>query len=160
MYMSNSFQTYFTFFFLFLFFLRLFDNVSAIRFILSLVKYHNCFITIFLTEKTGKTYRYKHYLQSRHATPFLLWKKKLTRTGLYSKSIIKRIDKSYIYLLRDTVVHHVALGDVDERTLLVFLLLHCSFYPLQVLSVLCLLFVVPLLSRSLRGRLCAHGRLL
>ena len=65
--MSNLFHTYFTFFFLSLFFLRLFDNVSAIRFILSLVKYHNCFITIFLTEKTGKTYRYKHYLQSRHA---------------------------------------------------------------------------------------------
>ena len=105
MYMSNLFQTYFTFFFLFLFFLRPFDNVSAIRFILSLVKYHNCFITIFLTEKTGKTYRYKHYLQSRHAnTPFLLWKKKLTRAGLYLKSIIKRIDKSYSYSERRSFI--------------------------------------------------------
>ena len=50
MYMSYLFQTYFTFFFLSLFF-RLFDNVSAIRFMLSLVKYHNCFITIFLKGK-------------------------------------------------------------------------------------------------------------
>ena len=42
-----------------------------------------------------------------------------------------------LYLLRDTVVHHVALGDVDARTVLVFLLVHCFFYPLQVLSALC-----------------------
>ena len=69
--MSNLIHTYFTFFFCFVF--RLFDNVSAIRFILSLVKYHNCFITIFLKEKTGKTYRYKHYLQSSNAhTSFFL----------------------------------------------------------------------------------------
>ena len=89
--MSNLFQTYFTFLFLSLFFFFwLFDNVSAIRFMLSLVKYHNCFITIFLKEKTGKTYQYKHYLQSRHANkPFLLWKKKLTTASLYWKSIRK-----------------------------------------------------------------------
>ena len=74
MYMSNLIQTYFTFFFWF--FLGFFDNVSAIRFMLSLVKYHNCFITIFLNEKTGKTSRYKHYLQLRHAQrPFLLCSK-------------------------------------------------------------------------------------
>ena len=97
LYMSNLIHTYFTFFF---FFFRLFDNVSAIRFILSLVKYHNCFITIFLKEKTGKTYRYKHYLQSRHAhnpsfhvklhaccssSLNISPKKKLTRAGLYSR---------------------------------------------------------------------------
>ena len=67
MYMSNLIQTYFTFFFWF--FLGLFDNVSAIRFMLSLVKYHNCFITIFLKEKTGKTSRYKHYLQDMLRDP-------------------------------------------------------------------------------------------
>ena len=70
--MSNLIQTYFTFFFWF--FLGLFDNVSAIRFMLSLVKYHNCFITIFLKEKTGKTYRYKHYLQVKtcsYTPPFM-----------------------------------------------------------------------------------------
>ena len=59
-----------------------------------------------------------------------------------------------LYLLRDTVVHLVVLGDVDERILLVFRLLNCSFDPLQVLSVLCLLLVVLPLSRSLRGMLC------
>ena len=44
------------FFFLFFVFFRIFDNVIAIRFMLSLVKYHNCFVTILvLKEKTGKT---------------------------------------------------------------------------------------------------------
>ena len=56
----------------FLFFFRLYDNVSAIRFMLSLVKYHNCFITIFLKEKTGKTYRYKHYLHAVRTCSYTL----------------------------------------------------------------------------------------
>ena len=97
--MSYLFQNHFTFFFC-VFLNILFDNVIAIRFTWSLVKYHNCFITIFVKKKKGKTYRYKHYLQSRHAhnpsfhvklhaccssSLNISPKKKLTRAGLYSR---------------------------------------------------------------------------
>ena len=53
MYMSYLFQNHFIFFFC-VFINILFDNVIAIRFTWSLVKYHNCFITIFLKKKKNR----------------------------------------------------------------------------------------------------------
>ena len=116
----------------------LFDNVSAIRFTLSLVKYHNCLLQPIDTNRTWGQDMLIHpsFMLS---CMLLLIKYQCPEETDESQPLFKvnHKRKFFLYSLRDTVVHHVALGHDDERTLLVFLLLHCSFYPLQVLSVLC-----------------------
>ena len=71
MYMSNLFQTYFTFFFLSLF-LDFLTTLVQLGYVVT-GKIPQLFYYNLSKGKTGKTYRYKNYLQSRHAhIPFFL----------------------------------------------------------------------------------------
>ena len=112
--MSYLFQNHFTFFFC-VFFNILFDNVIAIRFTWSLVKYHNCFITIFLKKKNRKDVSIQTLLAVKTCSYILLFMlncmrllnprslikcqspKETDEISLFLKSIIKRINKSYTY---------------------------------------------------------------
>ena len=96
MHLSNLIQTYFTFFFCFVF--------SLLTTLVQLGLYCHWWNTTavllqsFWRRKQERRIDTNTTCRSRHAhTPLLLWKKKLTRAGLYFKSIIKRIDKCYTY---------------------------------------------------------------